>query len=102
MAKPDEIKDPELAPEEEALVSQLSRSDLEEIDHALLEHATTQWRKVAMIVGLTMMEFKNRVIGIPDIFYAQRVQHLVKKGLLESEGDPSQMRFCEVRVAPKA
>jgi len=76
--------------------------ELEEIDKAILQHTSDLWRKVAMIVGLTMMDLESRVGGIPDIFYSQRVQHLVEKGLLESEGDLSRMRFSEVRVAQKS
>jgi Protein of unknown function len=90
--------DPDLTRQEKELVAKLSREMIEEIDMLLLSHAQHNWRKVAMLVGLTMMDLKNRPRGIPDIFYAQRVRKLVEEGRLESQGNLQYMRFSEVRL----
>ena len=90
--------DPHLAAEEAALVAQLSELQVAAIDSALMSHATQRWRKVAMLVGLAMSSISNRVRGIPDVFYAQRVRKLVADGQLEAEGNLEFMRFSEVRL----
>ncbi len=91
--------DPPLTDEQSELVSKLSEAELSNIDEALLSNISTQWRKVARVVGTTMSEQENRIKGIPDIFYAQRVARLVQKGLIESQGNIEAMRFSEVRIA---
>ena len=89
------IDDRSLTPEEDAIVAQLSESELQEIDEALVSNATSQWRKVAMVVARTM---SSRVLGIPDVFYGMRVRKLVADGVLESQGNLARMRFSEVRL----
>ena len=89
--------DPSLTQEQTELVMQLSETDLKEIDEALLSNISPQWRKVARVVGTTMNSINNKVKGIPDIFYAQRVIKLVENGILESQGNLKRMRFSEVR-----
>lgn len=90
--------DPGMTKVEKAFVDKLSQEDVEIIDKTLLSNATNEWRKVAMIVAITMMNLPNRVQGIPDIFYAQRVRKLVEGGRLESQGNLKNMRFSEVRL----
>jgi len=98
----DEIQhpDPPLTAPQQAAVDQLTESALIAIDEALLSNASDRWRKVAMVVGSTMMHLPDRVPGIPDVFYAQRVRKLVEHGLLESQGNLAYMCFSEVRLAP--
>lgn len=93
------IPDPPLSPEEQARVATLTKADIEAIDQALLSNATNRWRKVAMVVGLTMSNYPNPRPGIPDLFYAERVRQLVARGRLESQGNLSYMRFSEVRLS---
>ena len=76
----------------------LSREAVQAIDNLLLSHAHAEWRKVALIVALTMTDPENRERGIPDLFYAQRVRKLVEEGRLESQGNLQEMRFSEVRL----
>ena len=45
-----------------------------------------------------MSGLTNRVIGIPDVFYAQRVRKLVEDGHLEAQGNLAYMRYSEVRL----
>jgi hypothetical protein len=84
---------------EQALVDALTDADVASIDAALLENVGSQWRKVAMVVGTTMMSIERRIRGLPDVYYAQRVAMLVNRGYLESQGDVSRMRFSEVRIS---
>ena len=95
------IPDPPLTPEQEAKVAQLTESAIEAIDNTLMSNAKNQWRKVAMVVGVTMNHLQDRVRGIPDLFYAQRIRKLVEAGRLESQGNLAYMRFSEVRLPNK-
>ncbi len=102
MTKQDEHQiDPALTPEQTELVKKLSTADVEKIDKALLSNASHEWRKVARVVGATMIASENRYENIPDIYYSQRVIHLVQKGLLESQGNLNRMRFSEIRLPTK-
>ena len=69
----------------------------QEIDDALLAHMTRQYRKVAMVVGLTMMDLEHHSHGKDALFFADRVNLLAQKGLIESQGDLTKMRYSEVR-----
>ena len=85
-----------LTPAQEAAVAALSPAKLDAIDSALLSNTTERWRKLAMIIA-KMWDHAEHQDGIPDSFYAMRVQALVSRGLLESQGNLSYMRFSEVR-----
>jgi hypothetical protein len=94
----DVAPDGELTPGQLKLVGELTDIEVKAIDEALLSNASHNWRKVARVAGTTMMELPSRVQGIPDVFYSQRVEKLVKDGLLESQGNLSYMRYSEVRL----
>jgi hypothetical protein len=87
----------QMTPEQLAKVAQLSQSEIRAIDETLLSNARHEWRKVAMVVGLTMTRC-NDAVSLPDIFYSQRVRKLVEDGRLESQGNLVYMRFSEVRL----
>ena len=63
------MDDPDLNQEQSDLVSKLSSNELERIDAALLSNCNNQWRKVARVVGTTMMEDAQKIEEIPDLFY---------------------------------
>ena len=92
------IPDPALSAQEAALVAKLSEAQIASIDAALMSHAKPQFRKVAMVVGLAMGKQPDRVLGVPDLFYAERVRKLVADGRLVAEGNLAFMRFSEVRL----
>jgi hypothetical protein len=92
MPKPD----PPLTPEEKVRVAQLNDDQVRAIDEALLSNTCSNWRKVARVVGTTMMGIEN-LGGIPDLYYAHRVRKLVEAGRLESQGNLSCMGIGEVR-----
>lgn len=96
MEKP--VPDRDLTEEEKELVKSLTEEQLKEIDEMLLSHVHPKYnRKVAYLVGATMNKLPNRVNGIPDVFYSQRVARLVEQGILLAEGNLEYMRFSEVR-----
>ena len=100
MASPEEYEPTDSAPNGEALrlIAALRPEQIQAIDAAILNVASHSWRKVAFIVGTVMGNLPNRVHGIPDVFYAQRVAALVSQGRLESQGNLSHMRYSEVRI----
>ncbi len=97
----DYVPDPPLTKEQIALVNKLNEADIKKIDEALLSNASQNWRKVARVVGTTMMKLPERIPGIPDIYYASRIRRLVEEGKLESQGNLAYMRFSEVRLSSK-
>lgn len=96
----DEVEpDGPLTPEQEAIIEKLSPEDLAKMDERLLSDCSDRWRKVAMVVGTTMMsDGPSRFENVPDVFYSQRVKVLVENGLLESQGNLDFMRYSEVRL----
>ncbi|MEZ5444976.1 MAG: DUF3658 domain-containing protein [Gammaproteobacteria bacterium] len=95
------IPDPPLSPEQEARVVQLTSKEIEAIDKTLMSNAKPSWRKVAMLVGLSIGQLRDRIPDIPDLYYSQRVRKLVESGRLESQGNLAYMRFSEVRLPEK-
>lgn len=93
----DVVPDRDLTPDQVELVEQLTNDEVQAIDNALLANCCESWRKVARVVGTTMTELPNRVEGIPDVYYSQRVRKLVEAELLEAQGNLSYMRYSEVR-----
>jgi hypothetical protein len=93
----DEDQDRDLTDQEEQLISDLPGDLVTRIDDALLAKANHRFQKVARIIGEVMQSFSDRPLGIPDVYYAQRIAKLVQAGLLESQGNLRRMRFSEVR-----
>ena len=98
----DNIPDPPLTKEQTALVNELNETDKKKIDDILLSYTCQYWRKMEFIVGKTMIEIVDNLHGIPDVYYAQRVRHLVEEGTLESQGNLACMRYSEVSPSLRA
>ena len=92
------MDDPELTPEQRHLVDALSSTDVEAIDMALLAASSTQWRKVAFVVGAAWLLLESRFPGVPDVYFSERIRALVRSGKLSSQGNMLSMRFSEVRL----
>ena len=92
-------EDPQLTPDQKILVGNLSETDLKVIDDAILENISSRWKKVSFVIGTTMTNLENRIGGIPDVFYAQRIQYLRSKNLFESQGNLKKMRYSEIRYS---
>ncbi|WP_157187833.1 hypothetical protein [Paraburkholderia sp. USG1] len=48
-----------------------------------------------------MIQNRDHVKGVPDLFYAQRVEMLAFDGKIEISGDAMEMRHSEVRLPTK-
>lgn len=81
-----------MSPEQQARVDQLTAEEIHDIDEALLANCSHQFRKIAMVVG-TAMDAPHHKPGIPDLFYAERIRHLIATGRLESQGISSTRAF---------
>ena len=90
--------DSPLNSEQRALVAKLTASDIAWIDERVLDIAKPRWRKVAMIVAELMRRAGDRFPGVPDIYFAERVDGLITAGRLEAQGHRGFMLFCEVRL----
>lgn len=93
-----EFELPPLTREQHDKIARLTDAQVQAIDAELLAHVTTRWRKVARVVGTAMGQMENRIVGIPDIYYAERVGILAERGLVEIFGNPAFMRYSEVRL----
>ena len=85
--------------EQQSRIDKLTAEHIRLIDEAILENASTQWRKVARVIGSAMPASEDSVPRVPDLFYAERVRHLVAAGKLESQGNLEYMRSSEVRLS---
>ncbi|HLW53930.1 MAG TPA: DUF3658 domain-containing protein [Candidatus Angelobacter sp.] len=100
MPKDKTAPDRPMEPEDEARARQLTPTELQRIDQVLLSHASDRWYKVARIILHTMFELRGE-FSLPDMFYSQRIKHLVKTGALEAVGNLNRIRHSEVRIPPK-
>jgi hypothetical protein len=98
MAEEFPSEDLSLTSEEESEEAKLSEAQIENIDETLLSKVFQEWRKVAMVVSQAMSSMPEWADGLPDVYYVQRLQKLVKKGVLECQGDLACMRTSEVRL----
>ena len=98
MTKNEELpSDSKFTAEQRRMVDQLSEVNIRRIDQALLSNASTQWSRTDRIVLATMIELDNGM-GLPKIYFIERMEHLVQEGLLESKGDVTCPRSSEVRL----
>jgi Protein of unknown function len=68
------------------------------IDGLILSAATTQWRKVALIVGKVLTVCRNNAAEASEHAIADRIRALVDEGKLEAQGNLSLWRHSEVRL----
>lgn len=90
--------DPCFTAAEKAAVAQLSKTEIQHIDDALLSYANCRFQKVAMIVAEFMAQSTLHKADIPDLFYAMRIEALVGKQRLVHQGNLQYMRYCEVKL----
>jgi len=67
-------------------------------DPLLLERATPEWKRVARIVGETMGYNGEPYMQVGDMMLRARLVALVGEGRLVADGDPWEMRSCNVRL----
>lgn len=67
-------------------------------DQSLLSLATTNWRKLARLIGDAMQKNSEPYIQVGDQMLQTRVISLIDESKLLAEGDPWDMRNCRVRL----
>jgi len=92
-----DMEEPKLTEEQKQLVAKISDVDLQKIDAKLLSLVSHQYQKVAKIVLIFMQESGLASQGIPDLFYAQRIEKLALDGKIHYEGNLNFMQYCEVK-----
>ncbi len=86
----------ELNAAERAEIKKLSAEQIAGIDSALLTAGTDVWQKQAKVIAIVMGESK---FNLPDVYFGERVQSLIKQGKLHVMGDPCYMQFSELKRA---
>lgn len=81
---------------------ELISAPITHFDSALLSNASTEWRKMALIVGTTLAEAADTAVyQVSDLVLAARLATLAEDGTLEWRGDLSHMTKCEIRLPPR-
>ena len=76
----------------------LVSAPIDVFDPLLLERATPEWKKIARIVGEAMGYNSEPYMQVGDVMLLARVVALVSDGKLLADGDPWDMRSCQVRL----
>jgi hypothetical protein len=75
----------------------LASAPIDHFDPLLLEQAGTDWRTVALVVGMTMGQNSEPYYQVSDTMLLRRLVALVEAGRLEADGNPWEMQACRVR-----
>lgn len=86
-------------PEELAQMRRATAADAEAVDALILQSCTDRWRKVAMVVGISLKEFDAQFPHLPYVYLPARIIAMEQSGALEVQGNAMAMRFSEVRLA---
>jgi uncharacterized protein (DUF4213/DUF364 family) len=94
----DRQPDGPMTPQQEARGRLPTADELKRIDECLLSHISQQWRKVAYVIGRTMMAIGDEFPRLPDVFYSTRIKHLAASGVIEAAGNLDRIRHSEIRL----
>ncbi|HEY2364185.1 MAG TPA: DUF3658 domain-containing protein [Candidatus Angelobacter sp.] len=92
----DKRPDGPLTPEAGAQARLLTAAQLQRIDECLLSHTSHQWRKVARVIGQTLLELESKFPNLPDGICSLRIKHLAESGVIEAAGNLNRVRFSEI------
>lgn len=70
----------------------------EDLDAFVLSSSKTRWQKVAMIIVTVSLECERNGINVSDDAIAAHIRSLVDDGKLQSQGNLSRWRHCEVKL----
>jgi len=68
-------------------------------DSTLLANALSSWQKISVLISKSMEMLWEPYIQVYDLMLLTRVVALVEMGKLIADGDPWEMRDCQVRLA---
>ncbi len=76
----------------------LTSTSIDHFDSSLLQQASTEWKKIAVIVGHTLGQQYESYFQVGDLMLHARVVALVEAGKLIADGDPREIRSCRIRL----
>jgi hypothetical protein len=76
----------------------LASAPIDHFDASILEHAATEWRSSAYVIGSAMAHNCDPYMQVGDVMLLARLVALVEEGKLLADGDPWDMRACRVRL----
>ena len=77
----------------------MPKARLAYIDSLLLSKAEVTWGQPARVVGHVFVQLLDEGLGqTGDAVLFARLRTLIKAGLIEKRGDPSHIRYCEIRL----
>jgi Protein of unknown function/Domain of unknown function (DUF1835) len=76
----------------------LVSAPVDHFDHLLMERVTSEWRKVARVIGGVIGLSPGAYYQVGDMMLLARVMALIGEGKLLAEGDPWDMHACRVRL----
>jgi hypothetical protein len=88
--------------EEVAQMQAASVSEALTVDELILGVCSNNWRKVAMVIGTIMSSFDAQFPHLPFAYIQVRIIDLVKRGVIESQGNVMRMRHSEIRFVSGA
>ena len=87
-----------LLKQQQSRIAQLTADELDEIDAVLIDNVSPILRKVSRVIASAMDVLKPRLNGVPDYFYAERLEKIIKDGKAEATGDVHDVRSTEIRL----
>jgi len=75
----------------------LVSTSIDYFDPWLLAHATSDWQRIARVVGDAFGHNSEPYVQVYDLMLLARVVALVKEGKLLADGDPGDMLSCHIR-----
>jgi hypothetical protein len=78
--------------------SGLVSAPIDHFDGLLLQHASTEWRKVGRVLGETMGDSWEPYYQVGDLMLLTRLVALVESGKLAADGDPWELHETRVRL----
>lgn len=84
--------------EEITEIRQATPEEASAVDELIISKCTSQWRKVAMVVGSSLSEFDNRFPNLPYVYMPVRMLELERMGKIDVQGNVFSMRASEIRL----
>ena len=94
----DDPQDDEPTKEELDQIRRATSADATAVDALILGNCSSQWSKVAMIIGSLLDAFEEKFPHLPYVYMPIRMLELEERGLIEIHGDVLAIRSAEVRL----
>ncbi len=98
----DNTQNTKMTNEQKEFINHISKEKLQEIDNTILSLVKDDYVKVARVIADIYSNRDMHIDGVNDILYLERIKLMVKKGLLEAQGDLNSIRFSEIKLSQKS